>query len=75
MICKCIKQSDWFKIDDSFSDDNSNGGEISYLINEIHDLEKSKWLNEDTFIVKHSNGQIITFDEKLFKNHFEIINK
>lgn len=71
--CKCIKESKWFTIDDSF-DENSQikGGSYTFNVDEEYDF-----FTEDTFYgicytVIHDVRET-GFDEMRFNNHFKAI--
>lgn len=75
--CKCIKESSWFLIDDSF-DKNSNleGGKFTFQVDSEYD-----YFEEDTAFgniisvihPKHGEENSIGYDEIKFNKHFEII--
>jgi hypothetical protein len=76
--CKCIKESSWFLIDDSF-DKNSklNGGEFSFQVGSEYDYfeEVTPFGNCISVIhPKHGKENPTGFDERRFCEHFEIIN-
>lgn len=69
--CKCIKESYWFLIDDSF-DGQSKGGKFSFIEGEQYDFYiDNSWCK--SYVVSHDMSSI-GLDEKKFIEHFEIIN-
>ena len=75
--CKCIKESIWFLIDDSFSGQTVlASGEFAFQPDDIYD-----YIEEDTFwgryfLVTHpKNGteNPTAFDAMRFYSHFELI--
>ncbi len=75
--CRCIKESSWFLIDDSF-DENSklNGGKYSFQVDEVYEYdEEENWSGKGFFLIHHKHGKEnpTGFDEKKFFDHFEII--
>ena len=73
--CKCIKESSWFLIDDSF-DENSklNGGKFSFKPGHSYEYEETvDWFSKG-FYIKHPDKENPTwFDEIRFFEHFEIL--
>ncbi len=75
--CKCIKESSWFLIDDSF-DENSEikGGEFSFKVDNIYEYqEEDTWYGNVYKVIhpKHGKEKSTGFDEKRFFEDFEII--
>ena len=76
--CKCIKESSWFMIDDSFDKDSKiNGGQFSFEEGVVYEYDETESFFGKGYSVIHPihgkenpNG----FDENRFLEHFEIIN-
>ncbi len=75
--CKCIKESIWFLIDDSFDEDSKiNGGQFSFQVNNTYYYyEKDTYWGKSFLVIheKHSEKNPTGFDERKFFEHFEII--
>jgi hypothetical protein len=76
--CKCIKESKWFLIDDSFDlDSKLKGGEFSFQTGEIYEYDETETFFGRGYSVIHpihGKENPTGFDENRFLEHFEIIN-
>jgi hypothetical protein len=76
--CKCIKESSWFIIDDSFDKDSKiNGGQFSFKEGEFYEYDETESFFGRGYSVihpKHGKENSTGFDENRFLEHFEIIN-
>lgn len=76
--CKCIKESSWFIIDDSFGESSVIGGPFSFQVGNIYKYSMEEtWSGKCFFVVhpKHGEERGTGFDEKRFFEHFEIIKQ
>jgi len=72
MKCKCIKKETWFLIDDSFGEDDIDGGEFSFEIDNIYECEFIKYGLGDYYNIKIKNTSI-GFTITHFKKSFILI--
>lgn len=75
--CKCIKESSWFLIDDSFDkNSNLNSGRFSFQVGSEYDYfeEDTPFGNSISVIHPKHGKENPSFDEIRFYEHFEIIN-
>ena len=76
--CKCIKESSWFLIDDSFDEDSkTKGGKFSFEVNETYEYnETESFFGKGYSVIHpiHGKENPTGFDENRFLEHFQIIN-
>ena len=77
--CKCIKQSSWFLIDDSFDASSGlEGGRFSFQDGHEYDcFEEVTPFGKSISVIhpKHGIDNSTGFDQARFDAHFEMINQ